>query len=295
MKRCLVLLSALAAAPVAAQPAVPDTDLWVAELRREGAVLTVGAPTNLTRREGYDNQPWFLPDGRSLLYVAEDSGQTDVFRLDLGTGARTQLTRTPEWREYSPRLTADGELLVVRWDRPVEHGAAWRYSAAGEPGEPLPGGVAQVGYFAHADSVTLASFVNDSVQSFVISDLRTGRLDTVATRIGGSAPQRIPGTGSVSVLTRDEDGAWWITRFDPSTRAFRRLVRTLPGSTQYAWTRGGSILMARESTLYEWDPRGGPGWLTVGTLPGVRNVSRLALSPAEDRIVVVAEPTGEGS
>lgn len=291
LRPALVLL-ALAAAPAAAQPAIPDTELYMADLRRDGAVLTVGAPTNLTGRAGYDNQPWFLPDGRSLLYVAEDGGQTDVFRLDLATGARTQLTRTPEWREYSPRLTADGELLVVRWDRPVENGAAWRYSAAGEPVEPLRGGVPQVGYFAHADSVTLASFVNDSVQSFVVSDLRTGRLDTVATRIGGSAPQRIPGTNSVSVLTRDEGGAWWITRFDPSTRSFQRLVRTLPESTQYAWTRRGSILMARGSTLYEWDARGGPGWLTVGTLPGVRNVSRLALSPTEDRVVLVAEPAG---
>lgn len=286
------VLLALAAAPAAAQPGIPDTDLWMAELRRDGAVLTVGVPTNLTRRAGYDNQPWFLPDGRSLLYVAEDSGQTDVFRLDVTTGERTQLTRTPEWREYSPRLAANGELLVVRWDRPVENGAAWRYSATGAPVEPLRGGVPQVGYFAHADSNTLASFVNDSVQSFVISDLRTGRLDTAATRIGGSAPQRIPGTTSVSVLTRDEGGAWWITRFDPSTRGFRRLVRTLPESTQYAWTSRGSILMARGSTLYEWDPRGGPGWLTVGMLPGVRNVSRLALSPAEDRIVLVAEPAG---
>lgn len=290
--RPALLLLALAAAPAAAQPAGPGPDLWMAELRREGAVLTVGAPTNLTRREGYDNQPWFLPDGRSLLYVAEDSGQTDVFRLELATGERTRVTHTPEWREYSPRRAPDGELLVVRWDRPVENGAAWRYSAAGEPLAPLAGGVAQVGYFDHADGTTLASFVNDSVRSFVISDLRTGRVDTVATRIGGSAPQRIPGTTSVSVLTRDEGGAWWITRFDPATRTFRRLVRTLPESTQYVWTRRGSILMARGSTLYEWDPRGGPGWLTIGTLPGVRNVSRLALSPAEDRIVLVAEPAG---
>jgi hypothetical protein len=291
--RPALALLALAAAPAAAQPAAgPGPDLWLAELGRADGVRTVGAPANLTRRAGYDNQPWFLPDGRSLLYVAEEEGQTDVFRLELATGARTQLTRTPEWREYSPRLTADGELLVVRWDRPVENGAAWRYTAAGEPREPLRGAVAQVGYFDHADANTLAAFINDSVQSFVVSDLRTGRVDTAATRIGGSAPQRIPGTSAVSVLTRDEGGAWWITRFDPATRQFRRLVRTLPESTQYVWTRRGSILMARGSTLYEWDPRGGPGWLTVGTLPGVRNVSRLALSPAEDRLVFVAEPAG---
>ena len=282
-------LSVSAAASAAAQE--PGPDLWSAELRLEDGVLAAGAPTNLTRRAGYDNQPWFLPDGSAVLYVAEHDGQTDVYRLDLASGRSAQVTRTPEWREYSPSLSPDGsELRVVRWDRPVENGELWRYSPSGEPGAPIPGAVRQVGYYAFADPATLALFVNDSVRSFVVGDTRTGRSDTVTTGIGGSAPQRVPGARAVSVLTQDPAGEWWITRYDPATRAFERLTPALPGSTSYAWTRRGTVLMGRGSTLYEWDPAKGPGWAPVATFPGLREISRIALSPAEDRVVFVAEP-----
>lgn len=291
--RALLLAGALACpAPAAAQSAGPGPDLWLAELRHDGATPSLGPATNLTRRAGYDNQPWFTPDGAAILFVAEHDGQTDVYRHEFATGTTTQITRTPEWREYSPTLSPDGaELHVVRWDRPVERGELWAYSPQGEPRAPIRGGVAQVGYYAFADPGTLALFVNDSVRSFVVADTRSGRPDTVTTGIGGSAPQRVPGARAVSVLARAADGEWWITRYDPVSRAFRPLVRTLSGQTQYAWTRRGTILTARGNTVYEWDPRGGIGWATVGRVPGVREISRIAISPAEDRIVFVAEPS----
>lgn len=289
MKWIVVLACLALATSAAAQQAAPD--LWLAELSREGGALRAGAATNLTERGGYDNQPWFLPGGAALLYVAEHDGQTDVYRYDLATRQATQVTRTPEWREYSPTLSPDGsEMYVVRWDRPVENGALWRYTASGEPRAPVQGGVPQVGYYAFADSATLALFVNDSVRSFVVSDFGAGRPDTVSTGIGGSAPQRIPGTRAVSVLARNGDGDWWITRFDPRTRSFAPLTPVLPGGTNYVWTRGGSVLMGWGSTLYEWDPRVGPGWAAVGRFQGLENISRIALSPDQRRIVFVAEP-----
>lgn len=281
----------LLAAPAAAQAPAPNPDVWLARLSRADGVTRIADARNITQRVGYDNQPWFLPDGSGLLYVAEHDGQTDVYRYRFATRAAEQVTRTPQWREYSPTLSDDGRVLrVVRWDRPVEHGALWRYSPTGEPLTEQPGGVANVGYYAWPDSATLALFVNDSVRSFVVTPLASLRPDTVTTGIGGSAPQRVPGTRAVSVLTRDDAGDWWITRYEPAVRRFTPLVRTLRGGMQYAWTRRGTLLMAHGSTVYEWDPRGGPGWLTVATLPGLRNISRIAVSANEDQVALVAEP-----
>lgn len=292
MRRATIflLISIAASRSLAAQPKAPDADIWLAPLRRANGVTTVGAPTNLTARAGYDNQPWFLPDGSGLLYVAEDGGQTDVFRYDFATARAEPLTRTAEWREYSPTLQPDGSLRVVRWDLPIENGALWRYSARGEPLAPVLPAVPNVGYYAEVDSETVALFVNDSVQSFVVADTRTGRADTVRTGIGGSAPRRVPGANAVTVLTRDSASReWWITRYDVDTRRFTPLVRALRGGTQYAWTRRGTILMAHESTLYEWDPRGGPGWLEIARLPQVGRISRITLSPREDQTALVGE------
>ncbi len=95
MRTPLLLLVALAA-PAAAQ--VPATDIFVATLKvTKGpggtAQWQVGAAANVTHRPGYDNQPAFLPGGRSFLYtVIGDDAQADIYRYDLAAGQSTRLT-----------------------------------------------------------------------------------------------------------------------------------------------------------------------------------------------------------
>lgn len=62
----------------------PATDIYVADLRVAHGRITVGAPVNVTARPGYDNQPFFLSDGRALLYtsIREDS-QADIYRFEI--------------------------------------------------------------------------------------------------------------------------------------------------------------------------------------------------------------------
>ena len=51
----------------------PSTDVYVGDLGAAGA-LTVGNLRNVTDREGYDNQPAFLPDGTGILYTSGRDG-----------------------------------------------------------------------------------------------------------------------------------------------------------------------------------------------------------------------------
>src|SRR4051794_8667781 len=63
---------ALNASSLGAQGA-PATDIYLVPL---GANLNVGKAVNITSRPGYDNQPSFTPDGRSVLYTStRDDGQ----------------------------------------------------------------------------------------------------------------------------------------------------------------------------------------------------------------------------
>ena len=57
-----------------------------------------------------------------------------------------------------------------------------------------------------------------------------------------------------------------------------------------AWTPDGTLLMAVNSTLYRWRS-GDPNWTVVANLGafGLRNVTRLAVSPKGDRLAIVAE------
>jgi Tol biopolymer transport system component len=66
------------------------------------AALKIGVPQNLTRREGYDNQPSFSASSRELFYTSNrGDGQTDVYRYDLSTGLSVPVRRTTPESEYS--------------------------------------------------------------------------------------------------------------------------------------------------------------------------------------------------
>lgn len=286
----LVGLSLLTALPASGQ-GVPDTEVFVAPLRNVGGQYVVGEPVNITARPGYDNQPWFLPDGRSLFYVSQREGQTDVFRHDLTSGTATRVTETPE-SEYSPALTPDGRAMMVVRVEADSSQHLWLFTPQGKPLRRAPGDVTGVGYYAWADRQTLALFIADSAQSFVLSDVRSGSVTPVGKRLGGSPPRAIPGQRAVSFMQQDSTGIWWIQRLDLRTRQVTPLVRALPGSVHYTWSPRGTLLMARGATLYEWNPRN-PAWRQVASFsaPGLQSISRIAVSPRGDQIALVSAST----
>lgn len=292
MRRILLTLFALSAAPAAAQE---EFDVWVAELRldADGRVTGVGAPSNITDRPGYDNQPWFLPDGSALLYTSRRDGQVDVFRYDFALRSATRITNTPE-HEFSPSLAQDGELLVVRWANDMSTGALWRYSRAGAPIAEATGSVSRIGYYAEAGADHFVVFVNDSVQTIGVTNRRDGSFRRIAERFGGSPPKTIPGrAASASYMIVDEAGERWIAAYDVASGETTPIVRTRGRQTHYAWTPAGEILMAEGSALYAFRP-GDADWRLVGDFdqPGLARITRISVSSDGRRIAVVGEPAG---
>ena len=93
---------------------LPETDIFISRISKEGGKMVFSTPENITRRKGYDNQPFFMPDGKSLLYVAvPDTTQADIFRYDFASGKISAVTSTEE-SEYSPMLTPDGKNISWR-------------------------------------------------------------------------------------------------------------------------------------------------------------------------------------
>src|SRR6185436_18216554 len=96
----------------------PPSDIFVIDLKtkldRETKTeeLQFGEPKKITDVAGYNNQPSFMPDGRTVLYTSFRNNQTDIYRYDLSTGRTTQVTDTPE-SEYSPALMPDKKNISV--------------------------------------------------------------------------------------------------------------------------------------------------------------------------------------
>src|SRR5688572_28436268 len=109
----LILSALFITTPGQTPRAVPSTDIFLLDLTSRQGQLTLGQPRNITKRTGYDNQPMFSADSKSLFYtsIREDS-QADIYQYDFARQTTRQITATKE-SEYSPTLTPDGKSLSV--------------------------------------------------------------------------------------------------------------------------------------------------------------------------------------
>jgi hypothetical protein len=273
-----------AASPAAA---LPTTDIYLFDLTERGGEVRVGAGVNITDRAGYDNQPAFSSDGRSVLYTSiHEDAQADIYRYDIARRSVQRVTHTPE-SEYSPTPTPDGRgISVVRVEMDSTQ-RLWRFDANGRNPRLVLEAVRPVGYHAWGDANTLALFVLGTPPTFQLADTRTGRAQVVAEDIGRSL-HRVPNRRAISFIHKQADGEWWIRSLDLATRQVTPIARTLLEVEDYAWTPAGSLLMGRESVLYRWNTEA-EEWWEVADLEaaGVRGITRLAVSPRGDRLAVV--------
>lgn len=283
-------------APRQAPAPPPDTDIYLATLTPAGGGVELGRLVNITNSPGYDNQPSFTRDGRAILFTSIRGGsQTDIYRYDVASGTTSRVTDTPE-SEYSPTLTPDGEhISVIRVEADGTQ-RLWQFTLDGRSPSLVLRDVKPVGYHAWIDRTTLALFVLGSPATLQIADTATGRAEVVARDIGRSV-QPIPSRGTVSFVAREATAQplrLSIRELDPRTRAVTPLVDAPTGArdADVAWTPFGTLLVAKDDVLYGWRRDGGD-WKELVKLnaQGVRGVSRIAVSPAGDRIALVTQAT----
>ncbi len=287
-----IALVTLQAAP-ATPPGPPATDVYLADLRVAQGRVSVGVPVNVTARPGYDNQPFFLPDGRAFLYtsIREDS-QADIYRYDIDAKTSVRLTATRE-SEYSPTPLPNGKGFSVILVEADSTQRLWAFDPDGSRPRLVLDSIKPVGYHAWADDHALVLFVLGSPPTLQIADAGSpgARGDVVAHDIGRSL-QRIPRRATVSFVQRDSVVGPWLQALDVRTRSVTKLVQPPQGADFFAWTPGGIVLTASGTKLYQWDPRRGEAWEEVADLAGagLTNVTRLAVSPKRDRLAIVAVP-----
>ena len=93
---------------------VPDTDVWLFKLIPDKTKrLFPDKGLNITSRSGYDNQPSFSNDGKTIYYVSvREDKQADIYSYEITSKKINQLTKSKE-SEYSPVQTPDGKSISV--------------------------------------------------------------------------------------------------------------------------------------------------------------------------------------
>ena len=293
---------------VQAAQAPPDTEIYLASLKRANGVLELGTPVNITNNPGYDNQPFFTPDGKSVLFTsargraaAPDTSltRTDIYRYEIASKAVSVVAQTAEG-EYSPTVMPDGtRISVIR----VEADGTQRLASIAPGGnvDVIVPNVKPVGYHAWADDHTVAMFIlgeSGAPATLQVADTRSGSARTLAADIGRSI-QRMPGAGAsrrISFVQRTREGdtlVLTIKELDAATGRITTLTPAVDGAREadLAWMPDGTLLMANGGTLYSWR-RGEKGWNEAASLQklSLGGVTRIAVSSAGDYIALVGSP-----
>ena len=293
------LLALTAAVPaLAQQPAPagpPATDVFLVSLA-DPASWTADSVVNISASPGYDNQPSFMRDSRSVLFTSNRDGkQSDIYRYWIADRKLTQLTTTPE-SEYSATIVPSGNGFSVIQVEADNTQRLWQFAFAARAGAGLEASlvlpdIKPVGYHAWIDKDTVMLFVLGEPATLQRAAPGSPLTETIASGIGRSLVA-IPGARAVSFTTRDENGIWWIKRYDADTGEVRALVHAVEGAGEphTAWARDGRLFMAAGTRVFTWK-EGAADWTPLGDLAAapVTAISRLAVSPDGRWLAFVAE------
>lgn len=271
----------------------PATGIHLVPLDGTGNSLAAGPAKAMAPAPGYDNQPFFTPDGKAVLFTSERaSDQTEIFRYDLVTGEVQRLTDTWE-SEYSPTPLPGGGFSVVRVE-PDGTQRLWRFDATGTKASLVLPNVPGVGYHAWGgkDQGRLALFILGEPPTLQIAEVAAGTAKMAVSDIG-RALHPIPGRPAWSFVA-PRDGRAWVQEISWETGEVRPVAPTLTadGDHDLAWMPDGTLLMAEGSVVHSWDGEA-QSWRKVRDFAadGVEGITRLAVSPAGDQLALVVRET----
>ena len=280
-------------------PAPPSGDIFIVEVKTKidrktrTDELKFGEPKKITDFAGYNNQPFFMPDGQSILFTSIRNKQADIYRYDLRTGATTQVTNTPE-SEYSPTLMPDRKnISVVRVEADGKTQRLWKFPVDGGAPSLILENVKPVGYHLWIDDHTLALFIlgETGKPNFLeVLDMRGGKSEFV-TENPGRVLRKVPNQNKFSFVHKIANDHWEIKAFDLHTRTSSSLIATLPGVEDYAWLPDGKLLMGKDSKLFAVLPLTGGKWAEVADFSklGIKRITRIAVNGNGSRIAMVAQ------
>lgn len=263
--------------------AQPDTEVYLFQLKKEGTAYQLSEAKNISDNPGYDNQPSFWPDGKSVIYARTVDDQTEIARYFVESGETEIITNTKQGSEYSPTPMPDGRISSIRLDTT---GLQLLYAYDLQGNSEVLVEELVIGYHAWVSKKEIISFVLGDPATMQLINTKSGKAKVMGEKIGRSL-HKIPHLEGWSYVDKSNN-SWGIKSMD-SYGNVDRFVMALEGSEDYCWTAYGDMIMGKGSKLYSWTDGG--GWTEFADLAalGISDVSRLATSWEGDQLVVVVQ------
>ncbi|MCW3085646.1 MAG: hypothetical protein JWP12_3012 [Bacteroidetes bacterium] len=274
---------------------LPNTDIWLLDIKAEKDTIILSNPVNITNRVGYDNQPSFSADGNSILYTSiRDEKQSDIYTYNIKTKTTTQFTNTPTTSEYSPNFTPDGKNISVVMVEPDSAQRLWKFPLKGGAPQLVMDKVDSIGYYCWLDNTHAALFLITTPFKFIITDLTTQESTApIRDTIGRSFHlvktkdekkffySYYRGIYSLNLTGKKETRCETIKRFEGEDFCFIEPHKIIMGD--------GPKLYLNNFKLSNDD--GKLDWTELSDLSkyGIKKITRIAISPDGKKMAIVAE------
>ena len=154
---------------------MPETDIWLFKIEKKDGKYLYTNSLNITHRAGYDNQPTFSLDGKSILYVLIDSTkQADIYQYSISKKTTINITKS-QVSEYSPTIIPDGlgfSSVVVEKDSAQR---VWQFNLDGTFKTIVHEGTDSIGYHTWLGADTLMYYKLTEPHSLRVLDLKTNK------------------------------------------------------------------------------------------------------------------------
>ena len=261
------------------------TEVYLFDLVSKDGIFSIENPLNISNNPGYDNQPSFMKNGRSVLFASTRNDQTDIVSYNIRTGKSTWLTNS-EGSEYSPvQIGSSNSFSAIRLDKDGTQ-LLYKYSMYSNKGRVLIPDL-KVGYHGWVDRNRILSFILGEPPTLQLFSLKSGISQILDKKIGRSI-HKIPQTNLMSYISKQAEIST-INSIDTETGVTDIIISTIKGSEDLVWAPSGIIFMGAGIILYKFDPKYYNDWiaLTDITVFGLSGITRLAINPKEDKIVLV--------
>lgn len=264
------------------------SDIYLFNFRLDEDNFYISNAKNITNTPGYDNQPFFTPDGSNILYTSDDGfGQTDIFKYNLKSRSERRLTYSPE-SEYSPTVTPDAahiSCIILKRDGEQK---LWQFPKNGA----VPSKISnkdKVGYHTWLNDSTVYAFILGEPNTLEAILLSSQDINKVASNPGVTL-LKVPGTEKISFVDMTDKHHWSIKAYNPATKTIEDIIHTVTAKSEfYTWTPDGTLLSGDGNKLYKFNPKIDSDWIELADLTdyGIKNFSRLAVSPEANLIAIV--------
>lgn len=298
---CTSFIGLSLSASVIAQSGPAGTDIFVADLGKNAkGFWQLKNYNKVTTRRGYDNQPYFLPDGSGLLYTAiflKDGGKTqaDSFEYQFASKKHINLTKSDELSEYSPTMMNNGKMfssIVVEKDGKQK---LWAYPWKNRNRPYRLMNLAPVGYHVWGKNNDIVMFVLGEPHTLQYRRDARSKSKIVAENIGRSL--RYNADRDAFSFTKSTDNkTWWLSEYTPKDNKVKALVPMPKESGYYTWINSKTAVTSVGNVLYLWSYNASGKSIVEDWLPWVdassfcaKNISRLAVNKDSSKLAFVCD------